>query len=36
MNRVEVLLDDASLSAGPLRGGWLLRDAGRRGELIYH
>lgn len=34
MNQIEVLLDDASLVAVPIRVGWLFRDAGRRGELI--
>lgn len=34
MNKLEVLLDDASLAAAPARVGWLFRDAGRRGALI--
>lgn len=34
MNKVEILLDDASLLNEPARVGWLFRDAGRRGELI--
>lgn len=34
MNKVEVLLDDISLVAEPTLVGWLLRDAGRRGEVV--
>ena len=34
MNQIEVLLEDASLLATPMRVGWLFRDAGRRGEVI--
>ena len=34
MNRIEVLIDDASLVAAPVRTGWLFRDTGRRGEVI--
>lgn len=34
MNKADVLLDDASLAAEPVRVGWLFRDVGRRGELI--
>lgn len=34
MNKLEVLLDDTSLVSEPTQVGWLLRDAGRRGEVI--
>ncbi len=34
MNKLEVLLDDASRAAEPARVGWLFRDTGRRGEVI--
>lgn len=34
MNKLEVLLDDASLVIAPVRVGWLFRDTGRRGEVI--
>ena len=34
MNRIEVLIDDASLVAAPVLIGWLFRDTGRRGEVI--
>lgn len=34
MNKVEVVLDDATLAGEPARVGSLFRDAGRRGESI--
>lgn len=34
MNKAEVLLDDETLVTEPTRVGWLLRDTGRRGEVI--